>query len=68
MLIAVIGVAGCSDTNDAPRAAVVSSVPNPIVTQVAGGRVSGGLRYDVTAFGYREQEYFFEVRPKPSHV
>lgn len=64
VLIAVIGVAGCSDTNDAPRAAVVSSVPNPIVTQVAGGRVSGGLRYDVTAFGYREQEYFFEGEAK----
>jgi hypothetical protein len=41
-------------------------VPNPIVTQVADehGRAAGGLRYDVTQFGYEEREYFFEGTAK----
>jgi hypothetical protein len=36
-------------------------VPNPIVTPAIGGRgqTSGGLRYDVTQFGYQEHEYLF---------
>src|SRR4051812_37594645 len=41
-------------------------VPNPIVTVAAGGqgRAGGGLRYDVTQFGYQEREYVFEGTAK----
>lgn len=36
-------------------------VMNPLVTRATGGlgRPSGGLRYDVTEFAYREDEFFF---------
>lgn len=36
-------------------------VPNPVVSLASGGlgRASGGLRYDVTEYGYTEREYFF---------
>jgi hypothetical protein len=36
-------------------------VPNPTVTAATGGlgQASGGVRYDVTQFGYQEHEYFF---------
>jgi hypothetical protein len=39
-----------------------SHVPNPTVTPATGGqgRAGGGLRYDVTQFGYQEQEFFFD--------
>jgi hypothetical protein len=42
--------------------AAARRVPNPTVTRATGGhgQASGGLRYDVTQFGYQEQEYFFE--------
>src|SRR3954470_1526458 len=49
------------------RAAARSDrVPNPIVTPAAGGqgRAGGGLRYDVTQFGYQEREYVFEGTAK----
>lgn len=41
-------------------------VANPIITPATGGRgqASGGLRYDVTQFGYQEKEYLFEGTAK----
>jgi len=54
-------LAGCSDGNDDGKP-VASSESNPTVTPASGGsgRPYGGLRYDVTQFGYEEREYFFE--------
>ena len=39
-----------------------SRVPNPTVTPATGGqgRAGGGLRYDVSQFGYEEHEFFFD--------
>ena len=36
-------------------------VPNPMLTVATGGlgRAGGGLRYDVTEFGYQQDEYLF---------
>jgi hypothetical protein len=54
----VRGVAG--------RRARTDRVPNPIVTPAAGGHgeAIGGLRYDVTQFGYEEKEYYFDGTAK----
>src|SRR5262249_54036262 len=48
--------------DDAGRHAGRTHVPNPTVTPAAGGHgeAAGGLRYDVTQFGYQEKEYYFE--------
>jgi hypothetical protein len=64
-LAAMMTMPGCSNGDDDVNP-TAGAVPNPIVTQVEDGRgqVSGGLRYDVAQFGYREQEYFFEGEAK----
>ena len=51
-----------STTAAARRAAAPDTVANPTVTPATGGlgRAGGGLRYDVSQFGYEEHEYFFE--------
>jgi len=43
-------------------ARAASRVPNPTVTPATGGqgRAGGGLRYDVTQFGYEEHEFVFD--------
>lgn len=62
-LILLMALAACSssDSSDGDKARE-STVANPIVTPASGGfeRPYGGLRYDVTQFGYEEREYFFE--------
>jgi hypothetical protein len=63
MILLVIGAAGCSNSDDSSDSGnAASTTPNPVVTEASGGRnrASGGLRYDVTQFGYEEREYFFE--------
>jgi len=61
-LLALASLTGCSSNNDNDGNTLSSSVPNPVVMPASGGRgrPSGGLRYDVTQFGYEEREYFFE--------
>lgn len=41
-------------------------VENPVVTPAAGGfgQASGGVRHDVSEFGYQEKEYLFEGTAK----
>ena len=41
-------------------------VQNPTVTPAVGGtgQAAGGLRYDVTQFGYQEKEFFFDGTAK----
>jgi len=69
----VVSFAFVAHTSSPVRAAAVAEmavhaaasshrVPNPIVTPAVGGhgQAGGGLRYDVTQFGYQEREYFFE--------
>jgi hypothetical protein len=60
VIVFVMVAVGCSDSGDSNIAAVTT--PNPVITIASGGhgRASGGLRYDVTQFGYDEREYFFE--------
>ncbi|MET0910726.1 MAG: alpha/beta hydrolase domain-containing protein [Ilumatobacteraceae bacterium] len=45
-----------------PTTSPASNVANPTVSEASGGqgRASGGLRYDVTEFGYQEHEYVVE--------
>lgn len=62
-IVLLVGVGGCSDSDGLDIAVnAPSTTPNPVVTQASGGRDRpyGGLRYDVTQFGYEEREYFFE--------
>src|SRR6478672_12850735 len=65
-----------SGATDDPNSATVESrqgpapdyghVPNPSVTPATGGtgQAAGGLRYDVTQFGYQEVEFFFDGTAK----
>ena len=64
MVVSIVLVAYRSGDDDA--GAVASRVPNPIVTAATGGhgQAAGGLRYDVTQFGYQEKEYFFDGTAK----
>ncbi len=47
--------------------AVPSNAADPTVLPVTGGsgEASGGMRFDVSQFGYQEHEYFFEGTAKP---
>jgi hypothetical protein len=60
VIVFAMAAVGCSDSSDSDSAA--GATPNPLVMPASGGlgRPSGGLRYDVTQFGYQEREYFFE--------
>ena len=42
------------------------NIPIPTISEATGGagRPIGGMRYDVTEFGYQEHEYFFEGTAK----
>ncbi len=78
--LGLTAIAGCSGTSSesavepdssattsiAPRIAEVSRVASPTVTVAQGGagQASGGLRFDVGAYGYQEQEFFFEGTAK----
>ncbi len=64
MVVSIVLVASTSGDDDAGAAA--SRVPNPIVTAATGGhgQAAGGLRDDVTQFGYQEKEYLFEGTAK----
>lgn len=60
---ALSSVTSCSNSDDSAAAnASATATLSPIVTLASGGRgrASGGLRYDVTQYGYDEREYFFE--------
>jgi alpha/beta hydrolase family protein len=59
-IVVSIGLVGMARA-DAEADAAGRRVPNPIVTRAAGGHgaAAGGMRYDVTQFGYQEREYFF---------
>jgi hypothetical protein len=61
VVVVLISFSGCS-SNDDDSNAVASAVSNPLVTQATGGygRAIGGMRFDVTQYGYQEREYFFE--------
>jgi len=65
-IIVLAALQGCSSDNNGSGSMTASEVPNPLVTLASGGRErpSGGLRYDVTQFGYEEREYFFEGSAK----
>lgn len=63
--IMLAALTACSSSNSNDKAngnPQPSAVASPLVTPATGGygRASGGLRYDVTQFGYEEREYFFE--------
>jgi len=60
-LLVLVTLSGCSDHSESGKP-VANSVLNPLVMPVTAGqgRPQGGLRYDVTQFGYEEREYFFE--------
>lgn len=64
VIVVVMATAGCSDSPDSGYAE--AATPNPVVMPASGGRgrAYGGLRYDVTQFGYEEREYFFEGTAK----
>lgn len=59
-IVYVMVATGCSDSDDSNPAK--GATPTPVVVPASGGhgRAAGGLRYDVTQFGYEEREYFFE--------
>jgi Alpha/beta hydrolase domain len=64
MVVSMVLVAYTASDDDA--GAVARRVPNPIVTAATGGhgQAVGGLREDVTQFGYQETEYLFDGTAK----
>jgi hypothetical protein len=46
--------------------AAPNATANPTVVSASGGQgqASGGMRYDVTQFGYEEREFFFDGTAK----
>ena len=60
-LVVSLALVCLSRGEDDSHAALDGRVANPVVSRATGrhGVASGGMRYDVTQFGYQEQEYFF---------
>jgi hypothetical protein len=65
-VVASAALVSCRAAGDSAGAALAGRVENPVVSQATGGHGTplGGLRYDVTQFGYQEKEYFFEGTAK----
>ena len=64
-IVVSIALFTCTSGDDDADAAA-RRVPNPTVTAATGGhgQAAGGLRDDVTQFGYQEKEYLFEGTAK----
>jgi hypothetical protein len=64
-LVVSLALAGWAPAGHAAGAST-SHVPNPVVTAATGGRgvAAGGLREDVTQFGYEEREFNFSGTAK----